>query len=224
MFVNSNFPKILLASQSPRRKEILSMAGFEFEVVSIQADEDFPRELKAHEICEYLSLHKSQQFIGSNSINMSNNNQRNSLNDLHRNVSDNLNSSIPDNHLLVTADTIVWVDNEVLNKPENNEEAQQMLRKLSGKTHTVYTGVTLRNAEKCHTFHDATQVEFYPLTDEEIHLYIQNCRPFDKAGSYGIQDWMGTIGVKGIQGCFYNVMGFPSAKFYRELKSFFNYL
>lgn len=191
-----NLPKILLASQSPRRKEILSMAGFEFEVVSIQADEDFPRELKAYEICDYLSFHKSQHFK----------------------------NEIPENHVLVTADTIVWVDNEVLNKPANPEEAQQMLRKLSGKTHTVYTGVTLRNAERCHTFHDSTQVEFYPLTEEEIDLYIQNCRPFDKAGSYGIQDWMGIVGVKGIQGCFYNVMGFPSAKFYRELKSFVNYL
>jgi septum formation protein len=187
-----SLPKILLASQSPRRKEILTMAGFHFEVVSIQADEDFPRELKKHEICEYLSHHKSQHFT----------------------------SAIAENHILVTADTIVWVDDEVLNKPSNAEEAQQMLRKLSGKVHTVYTGVTIRNANKTHTFHDATQVEFYPLTEEEVNLYIQNCRPFDKAGSYGIQDWMGTVGVKGIQGCFYNVMGFPSAKFYRELQYF----
>lgn len=172
------------------------MAGFEFEVVSIQAEEDFPRELKAHEICEYLSRHKSQHYT----------------------------KEIPENHVLVTADTIVWIDDEVLNKPANVEEAQQMLQKLSGKTHTVYTGVTLRNAEKSYTFHDATVVEFYPLTSEEINLYIKNCRPFDKAGSYGIQDWMGTIGVKGIQGCFYNVMGFPSAKFYRELNSLLNYL
>lgn len=196
MPVNSNLPKILLASQSPRRKEILSMAGFEFEVVSIHADEDFPRELKAHEICEYLSLHKSQHYT----------------------------TEITENQVLVTADTIVWIDDEVLNKPANVEEAQHMLQKLSGKTHTVYTGVTLRNAEKSYTFHDATVVEFYPLTPEEINLYIQNCRPFDKAGSYGIQDWMGTVGVKGIQGCFYNVMGFPSAKFYRELNSFLSYL
>jgi septum formation protein len=192
MTSHSNLPKILLASQSPRRKEILTMAGFHFEVVSIQADEDFPRELKKHEICEYLSLHKSQHYT----------------------------HNIPQNQLLVTADTIVWVDDEVLNKPANSEEAQEMLRKLSGKVHTVYTGVTIRNANNTHTFHDATEVEFYPLTDEEINLYIQNCRPFDKAGSYGIQDWMGTVGVKGIQGCFYNVMGFPSAKFYRELQSF----
>jgi len=192
MTSHSNLPKILLASQSPRRKEILTMAGFHFEVVSIQADEDFPRELKKHEICEYLSLHKSQHYT----------------------------HNIPQNQLLVTADTIVWVDDEVLNKPANSEESQEMLRKLSGKVHTVYTGVTIRNANNTHTFHDATEVEFYPLTDEEINLYIQNCRPFDKAGSYGIQDWMGTVGVKGIQGCFYNVMGFPSAKFYRELQSF----
>ncbi len=192
MTSNSNLPKILLASQSPRRKEILTMAGFHFEVVSIQADEDFPRELEKHEICEYLSLHKSQHYT----------------------------QIIHQNHLLVTADTIVWVNDEVLNKPANSDEAQEMLQKLSGKTHTVYTGVTMRNEQKTHTFHDATHVEFYHLTDEEINLYIQNCRPFDKAGSYGIQDWMGTVGVKGIQGCFYNVMGFPSAKFYRELRNF----
>lgn len=194
MSFNSNLPKILLASQSPRRKEILTMAGFDFEVVSIQADEDFPQELKSHEICEYLSLHKSQHY----------------------------HQEILKNQVLVTADTIVWINNEVLNKPANTEEAQQMLQKLSGKTHTVYTGVTIRNSTKTHTFHDKTQVEFYPLTPDEINLYIQNCRPFDKAGSYGIQDWMGTVGVKGILGCFYNVMGFPSAKFYRELHSFLN--
>ena len=192
MQCHSDLPKILLASQSPRRKEILTISGFQFDIVSIQADEDFPRELKKHEICEYLSHHKSQHYK----------------------------QEIPENHVLVTADTIVWVDDEVLNKPANTEEAQQMLHKLSGKVHTVYTGVTIRNTNKTHTFHDSTQVEFYPLTDEEIHLYIQNCRPFDKAGSYGIQDWMGTVGVKGIQGCFYNVMGFPSAKFYRELHYF----
>ena len=189
MIVNK---KIILASKSPRRQELIKGLEIPFEIVSYEVDESFDDTLTKHEIPLYLAQKKGEAFP----------------------------NILLENEILLTADTIVWVDDEVLNKPSNAEEAQQMLRKLSGKVHTVYTGVTIRNANKTHTFHDATQVEFYPLTEEEVNLYIQNCRPFDKAGSYGIQDWMGTVGVKGIQGCFYNVMGFPSAKFYRELQYF----
>lgn len=183
--------KLLLASKSPRRHEIFEKCGFDFKVVSIDADEDFPQELKGPEICEYLSLHKSQHYQG------------------------NL-----DQNLLITADTIVVMGDTVLNKPHNHQEAHDMLQLLSGTTHEVYTGVTLRNSEKTHTFHDRTAVTFHRLTTEEIDQYIQNCQPFDKAGSYGIQDWMGLVGVKSITGCFYNVMGFPASKFYRELQAF----
>jgi septum formation protein len=185
------FPTLLLASKSPRRHEIFEKSGFDFEVVDIDADENFPQELKGPEICEYLSLHKSQHY------------------------QDNL-----DQNLLITADTIVVVGDTVLNKPESEQEAFEMLQLLSGRSHFVYTGCTIRGSHKTHTFHDATEVVFYALTDEEIHAYIRNCKPFDKAGSYGIQDWMGLVGVKSITGCFYNVMGFPSGKFYRELQHF----
>ena len=186
-----NFPHLLLASKSPRRHEIFEKSGFPFSVVSIDADEDFPENLIGAEICEFLSLHKSKHY-----------------------------TSTLDGNLLITADTIVVVDDRVLNKPADEEEAFQMLRTLSGRSHFVYTGCTIRSATRSHTFHDKTEVVFYPLSDEEITNYIQNCQPFDKAGSYGIQDRMGTIGVKSINGCFYNVMGFPSAKFYREIQQF----
>jgi septum formation protein len=186
-----NFPKILLASKSPRRHEIFEKSGFNFEVVQIEAHEDFPPELKGPEICCYLSEWKSSHYTQD-------------LKDV----------------FLVTADTIVVIDDLVLNKPSNYEEAVLMLQMLSGREHTVYTGVTIKSMEKTHTFYESTQVTFKDLTHDEIHSYIKNCQPFDKAGSYGIQDWMGFIGVKSIQGCFYNVMGFPASKFYRELTLF----
>ncbi len=189
-----HFPKILLASKSPRRQEILTNSGFQFELVSIDAEENYPSELKNNEVCEYLASHKASHY------------------------------TLPiENNLLVTADTIVCIDNLVLNKPENEEHAFEMLRILSGKKHTVYTGVCMKNDEKQLVFSDATEVEFFPLTDEEIMHYIQNCQPFDKAGSYGIQDWMGYLGVKGINGCYFNVMGFPAARFYRELQGFISF-
>ena len=185
------FPKILLASKSPRRHEILSKCNLAFDVVNIEAEENYPSELKNEEVCEYLALHKANHFtqpIG--------------------------------NDVLVTADTIVCIDNLVLNKPQDIDEAVAMLTRLSGRIHTVYTGVCIKTDVKIHVFHDATEVEFYPLTNSQIMAYIQNCQPFDKAGSYGIQDWMGYLGVKRIDGCYFNVMGFPSGKFFREFNNF----
>lgn len=185
------FPKILLASKSPRRHEILSKCGLSFEIVNIEAEENYPSELKNQEVCEYLALHKANHY------------------------------TLPiGNDVLVTADTIVCIDNLVLNKPQNIDEAVEMLTRLSGRVHTVYTGVCIKTDVKTHVFHDATEVEFYPLTNNQIMTYIQNCQPFDKAGSYGIQDWMGYLGVKRIDGCYFNVMGFPSGKFYREFSNF----
>ncbi len=184
-------PKILLASKSPRRQEILALAGYSFEVIEISADETFPPHLKGAEIPIFLSEYKSTHYIPQNK-----------------------------DEIVVTADTIVWIDDLVLNKPANEREATEMLERLSGRIHTVFTGVTLKSSEKICSFHDATEVEFYPLSSEQIQHYIQNCQPYDKAGSYGIQDWMGLHGVKRIQGCYYNVMGFPIAKFSREIESF----
>lgn len=186
-----SFPKLLLASKSPRRHQLLRDAGFDFEYIDINADEDYPANLPPHEICEFLAQHKSMHH--------------------HQPIQEKI---------LVTADTIVYINNQVLNKPANAKEAAEMLHALSNQTHTVYTGVCLRNDNHTHTFHDKTDVTFHQLTNAEIHNYIANFNPFDKAGSYGVQDWMGYVGVKGIQGCFYNVMGFPVAKFYRELAAF----
>jgi septum formation protein len=189
---NSNlFPKLLLASKSPRRHQLLRDAGFQFDYIDIDADEDFPPTLPPEEICMFLAKHKSMHHAAA--------------------IADKV---------LVTADTIVYINGQVLNKPQTVEEAHDMLRTLSNQTHSVYTGVCLRNEEKVQTFFDRTDVTFHPLTDEQIAYYVEHYKPFDKAGSYGVQDWMGYVGVKGIQGCFYNVMGFPVAKFYRELSAF----
>jgi septum formation protein len=185
------FPELLLASKSPRRHQLLRDAGFQFDYIDIDADEDFPSTLPPEEICMFLAKHKS----------------------LHHQAAIN-------EKVLVTADTIVYINNQVLNKPQSLEEAHYMLRTLSNQTHSVYTGVCLRNDAKLHTFYDRTDVTFHPLSDEQIAYYVEHFKPFDKAGSYGVQDWMGYVGVKGIQGCFYNVMGFPVAKFYRELIAF----
>lgn len=189
---NSNsFPHLLLASKSPRRHQLLRDAGFQFDYVGIEADEDFPPSLPPEEICQFLAKHKSmhhQSPIGAN--------------------------------VLVTADTIVYINGQVLNKPQSVEEAHAMLRTLSNQTHSVFTGVCLRTDEQLHAFYDRTDVTFHALSDAEIAHYVEQYQPFDKAGSYGVQDWMGYVGVKGIQGCFYNVMGFPVAKFYRELAAF----
>ena len=187
----STFPSLLLASKSPRRHQLLRDAGFNFQYIDIEADESYPHHLAPEEICTFLAKHKS----------------------LHHH------SPIQEK-ILVTADTIVYINNRVLNKPANAQEATEMLQRLSNQTHTVCTGVCLRNDQHTHTFYDKTEVTFHPLSAEEIQHYIENFAPYDKAGSYGVQDWMGYIGVKGIQGCFYNVMGFPIAKFYRELLAF----
>jgi septum formation protein len=185
------FPTLLLASKSPRRHQIFREAGLHFEVVNIDAEEDFPDYLVREQVCEFLASHKASHFT------------------------ETLN-----NQILVTADTIVCLGNRVINKPADKEEAVEMLTSLSGKTHEVFTGVCMRNAERQQVFHERSEVEFYPLSRKEIDYYIEAYKPFDKAGAYGVQDWMGYMGVKHINGCFYNVMGFPMAKFYRELQGF----
>ena len=185
------FPELLLASKSPRRHQLLGDSGFRFTYVEIDAEEDFADHLVKQEVCEYLAAHKAAHFKGEIG-----------------------------NKVLVTADTIVVLNNEIINKPVDFEHAFEMLKKLSGKMHEVYTGVCLKNDLKQLVFSERTEVYFHPLTDDEIKFYIDNYKPYDKAGAYGVQDWMGYVGVEKVNGCFYNVMGFPVARFYRELQKF----
>lgn len=184
-------PSIILASKSPRRHQLLRESGFEFVIAEIEVDEDFPSDLKKQEVAEYLANKKAMHYTQT----------------IHPSV-------------LVCADTIVCIEDQILNKPADREEAFSMLRFLSGKTHEVYTGVCLKNENRIHTFSEKSEVTFYALTDHEIWHYIDHYAPFDKAGSYGVQDWMGYCGVKKINGCFYNVMGFPVSRFYHELLEF----
>jgi len=185
--------RILLASKSPRRHYLLKELGIEFEQVdNIQDDEFYPEELPFEEIPVFLAKKKADKF----------------------------NELIDENCILITADTIVWCKNSVVNKPDNYDEAYQMLRELSDNKHTVITGVCLRSAEKETTFITTTDVYFTKLSDNEIDYYIRKFKPFDKAGAYGIQEWIGYIGVEKINGSYYNVMGLPVQKVYKELKKF----
>lgn len=183
---------IILASQSPRRKELLAGLGLQFSTISLDIDETFDRnELKKEQITEYLSAKKAKAY-----------------------------TDIQSNDLIITSDTTVWVDDESLEKASNRDEAYEMIRKLSGKTHSVYTSVTIRSVEKEVTFSDETQVTFADLTEEEIYFYIDNYKPFDKAGAYGVQEWIGYIGVDNMNGSYFNVMGLPTHKLYKELVKF----
>ena len=183
---------IILASQSPRRKELLAGLGLQFSTISLDIDETFDRnELKKAQITDYLSAKKAKAY-----------------------------TAIQPNDLIITSDTTVWVDDESLEKASNREEAYEMIKKLSGKTHSVYTSVTIRSIKKEVTFSDETQVTFADLTDEEIYFYIDNYKPFDKAGAYGVQEWIGYIGVDNMNGSYFNVMGLPTHMLYKELMKF----
>lgn len=181
--------KILLASQSPRRKELLASLGFEFEVVKIDCEEIVPEHIKVGESAAYLSELKASSF-----------------------------RELEKGEVLLTADTVVAIDNRFLGKPENEEEARTMLNLLSGKTHQVYTGITVKTLDKTITETDVAEVEFDALTDDETDYYIQKYRPFDKAGSYGIQEWLGMAKIKRINGSFYTIMGLPTHLVYKILK------
>ncbi|WP_312923561.1 Maf family nucleotide pyrophosphatase [Empedobacter brevis] len=183
---------IILASQSPRRKELLAGLGLQFSTVSLDIDESFDRDqFKKEQITAYLSAKKAKAY-----------------------------SAIQPNDLIITSDTTVWLDDESLEKASNREEAYEMIKKLSGKTHSVYTSVTIRSIEKEVTFSDETQVTFTELSDEEIYFYIDHYKPFDKAGAYGVQEWIGYIGVDNMNGSYFNVMGLPTHKLYKELMKF----
>ncbi|MCK4701452.1 MAG: septum formation protein Maf [Bacteroidales bacterium] len=185
--------RILLASKSPRRQYLLKELGIKFEVVdNFQDDESYPEELPLEEIPVFLAKKKA----------------------------DNYNELLDDDCILITADTLVWCNNRVMNKPDSYGEAYQMLYSLSDNKHTVITGVCLRSAEKEITFIATTDVFFTKLSDGEIEYYLEKFKPFDKAGAYGIQEWIGYIGIEKIEGSYFNVMGLPVQKVYTELKKF----
>ncbi len=192
MFDNYRF---VLASQSPRRRELLAGLDIRFTVeTSKDAKEAYGDDLPREEVPEYLARHKSDTF--------------------HRELE-------PD-EILITADTLVYLGDELLGKPKDREGAMEMLRKLSGQTHSVLTGVCLRMQGRTHSFTDTTDVHFRELTEEEIAYYVDTYKPFDKAGAYGIQEWIGYAAITGITGSYFNVMGLPVQKLYDELIQFIN--
>ena len=179
---------VILASNSPRRQELLKKLIPKFKIQVVPIEENYPKELAKEQIAKYLSELKSAAYQPTK------------------------------NQLIITADTIVSIGNEVLGKPKDSNDALEMLMKLSGKSHLVTTAVSIKTTEKLITFSDTTEVTFYKLTSQEMEQYIRNCQPFDKAGSYGIQEWMGYFGIKKMNGDYYNVMGLPLHKLYRALK------
>lgn len=184
--------EIILGSQSPRRRELLSGMGFSFRVVNIHADESFPSELKGADIPLYISREKAEAYR----------------------------SQLQPGELLITADTIVWVDGEQLGKPVDEEDARRMLRLLSGRTHQVFTGVTLTSVDRQTSFTDTTDVRFREINADEIEHYVHHYRPMDKAGAYGIQEWIGYVACTGLKGSYFNVMGLPTEKLYEALQAF----
>ena len=181
---------IILASQSPRRQELLHGLNIPFEVQEVDVEESYPSQLVGVDIPMYLAEKKANAFI----------------------------PQMKDNTLLITADTIVWHEGCVFGKPTDKEDATRMLKSLSGKTHQVITGVCISTLLKRRTFHVISEVRFARLTPEEIEYYLQNFQPYDKAGAYGVQEWIGYIGVEYIEGSYFNVMGLPVQRLYTELK------
>ncbi len=193
MLENLNKYEIVLASNSPRRKELLQRMGVNFKVRTLLGiDESYPDSLRGEDIVCYISRNKAKAYQ----------------------------SSMAPNELLITADTIVYVDGEVMGKPKNAEQAKEMLHKLSGKTHQVITGVTIVTAKRTENFGVTSQVKFTNITDEEINFYVDNYLPFDKAGAYGIQEWIGIVAVEEIKGSYFNVVGLPVQRLYQKLKTF----
>lgn len=185
--------RIILASASPRRRELLAGLDVDFVARTLpDVDESFPAELQGGDIPLYISKKKA---------------------DAYRSV-------MADDELVITADTIVWLDGAALGKPVDEVEARRMLRAMSGKAHSVFTGVTITTKEEQCSFVAQSNVVFAELTDDEIEYYVQKYRPMDKAGSYGVQEWIGYIGITGINGSYFNVMGLPVQKLYSVLKNF----
>lgn len=183
--------RLVLASASPRRRELLLQIGAQVRIASTkEVDESYPGNIAPEDVAPYISAKKAHAYA----------------------------DSIESGETLITADTVVICEGCILGKPHNEHEAVEMLRQLSGRTHSVVTGVTIMNGERCRTFGVTTEVDFAPLSDSEIRYYVEKYRPLDKAGAYGIQEWIGYIGITGIRGDYYNVMGLPLQRLYTELK------
>ena len=193
MCMNNIGYNIILASNSPRRKELLAGIGVKFDVRLIaDIDETYPDNIKSHDVAEYIAKKKADAYK----------------------------QSIASNELIITADTIVILGDEIFGKPLNADDAYAMLQKLSGKTHQVITGVCLLTKNEQRVFRVTTDVTFKELEMEEIKYYVDNYKPFDKAGAYGIQEWIGYIGVTSLNGSYFNVVGFPVQRIYTELQKF----
>ena len=185
--------KIILASKSPRRQNLFKGLGLEYEIVVNEVEEDYPAGLNDEGIAIYLAELKAKAF--------------------------NFNG-YPENTLIITADTIVCIDGQILNKPKNAEDAKRMLRLLSGRMHKVITGLCIKTRTKTKTFSVTTDVYFKKLTEEELEYYVTNYKPFDKAGAYGAQEWIGYVGIEHISGSYFNVVGLPTYQLYDELAKF----
>ena len=182
--------KVILASGSPRRRELMAGLGVNYEVrILPDVDESYPDTLQGEEIPLYIAKEKADAYI----------------------------PMMQPDELIITADTIVWLDGEVLGKPRDREDALQMLRTMSGRTHEVFTGVCITTTDWQRSFTAQTEVRFATLSEDEIIYYVDNFKPMDKAGAYGVQEWIGFIGVENISGSYYNIMGLPVQRLYREL-------
>jgi septum formation protein len=181
---------LILASSSPRRQYLMKEAGFAFTTEKREVDESFPAEMPVDQVAKYLALKKAEYF--------------------RPNIRE---------EIVVTADTVVILFNKIMNKPADRKEACEMLSMLSGRTHIVMTGVCILSKEKEESFDDTTEVSFQSLTRDEIEFYVDNYKPYDKAGSYGAQDWIGMVAIKKIEGSYFNVMGLPIHKVYQHLKN-----
>ncbi len=189
---NLNDKKILLASKSPRKQELLKGLGISFEIVVVNCDETYPNHLKNEKITDFISETKAKSY-----------------------------SELKKNEILITADTLVALGEQILGKPKDEAHAFEMIKSLSQNTHQVYTSVSIKSTDQLITISDKTEVSFDFISDDEIYYYIENYQPMDKAGAYGIQDWLGFAKVSKINGCYYNVMGLPLNKLYHTLKDKF---
>lgn len=185
--------KLILASGSPRRVELLKGMGIDFSIRKLDIDESYPNHMKGSEIAVFVSQKKSAAFPEN---------------------------EISDKTIVITADTIVWQLGRALEKPMDRAHAIEMLKSLSGAEHEVFTGVTLRSKTKTHSFFNRSEVWFRPLNTDEIEYYVDTCKPFDKAGSYGVQEWIGYVAIERIEGSWFNVMGLPTRMLYQELEAF----
>lgn len=192
--MTDQFPSIILASKSPRRQELLKLMDINFRVVLKEVDESYPQELKPSEVAVYIAEKKARAFNESLTGN---------------------------NEVVLTADTIVCVDDQILGKPEDEMHAFEMLSLLSGRKHEVFTGVALFSSADFQSFYDVSEVYFKTLSSDEIWYYINTCKPFDKAGAYGIQEWIGLTGIEKITGSYTNIMGLPTQLLYQKLVSGF---